>query len=136
MSGGVFDIMLVDDEPAVLKVLTRVLVRAGHTVTACSGIDEAQAHLEKGAKPHLLVTDVALKGSTGKRVARLAQSASPKTRVIFISGYDNLAVGGGHPVLQKPFTPSEFIELVDRVLSAPTSSSALKQEVDFAKRRS
>lgn len=123
-------ILLVDDEPEVLKILTRILKRAGHDVTPCSGVDEAQAALDKGLAPHLLITDVALKGSTGKRVARLAQDKSPKTRVIFISGYSNVAVGG-QPVLQKPFTPTELIELVDRVMSAPNSEIARAQESEF-----
>lgn len=127
--------MVVDDEPQVLKLMTRMLQRAGHNVLACEGIDEAQAHLEKGAKPHVLITDVVLKGSTGKRVARMAADLSPKTRTIFISGYDNVAVGG-QPVVQKPFTPVELIEVVDRVLSAPTNASARQRENEFVKRRS
>lgn len=135
MSGGPADVMVVDDEPQVLQLLVRILKRGGHQVTACAGIDEAQAHLDKGAKPHLLITDVVLKGSTGKRVARLAQDMSPRTRVIFISGYDNIAVGG-QPVLQKPFTPAELIEVVDRVLAAPSNTAAREQEADFAKKRS
>lgn len=130
VSGGPASVMVVDDEPEVLKLLVRILQRAGHDVTACAGIDEAHAHLAKGKMPALLITDVVLKGSTGKRVARLVQDKSPKTRVIFISGYDNVAVGG-QPVLQKPFTPNELAELVDRVLAAPSQAQATQAEAVF-----
>lgn len=127
-------ILLVDDDQQVLAVLTRMLQRAGHEVMPCGSVEEAQRHLTNGLKPTLLITDVALGTSTGKRVAESVQRQSPKTRVIFISGYANIAVGG-QPVLQKPFSSKELIELVDQVLSADTQSGAHRLESEFAASR-
>jgi len=109
-------IMLVDDEPGILRLLTRVLVRAGHRVFACAGFEEVKTLLDKGIQPDVLVTDVVLRNSTGKRVADAVWQASPRAKVIFISGYGNITVGG-HPVLQKPFKHHELTELIDHVLS-------------------
>ncbi len=108
-------VMLVDDEPGILKLITRILVRAGHRVFACAGFEEAKDLLDKGIQPDVLVTDVVLRNSTGKRVADVVLQAWPRTKVIFISGYGNITVGG-HPVLQKPFKHDELIELIDQVL--------------------
>ncbi len=116
-------ILLVDDEPNVLQVIALMLRRAGHTVYPCAGFEAAQQHLVKGIMPDLLITDVVLRESTGKRVATAVQQMSPGTRVIFISGYANVAVGG-QPVLQKPFSPNELVTLVDKVLSSSTSTGA------------
>lgn len=107
---------MVDDEHGVVMVLTRVLTQAGHKVIGCSSGEEAQKHIEAGLRPDLLITDVILDGTNGKKVAALIQKASPETRVIFISGYPSLSVGD-HPVLQKPFDLNELVELVDKALS-------------------
>lgn len=130
-STGPFDILLVDDEPEVLRMMTRILRMAGHDVHACSGLPGAEAHLYSGVKPDLLITDVVLNGSTGKRVAAVVQEKSPKTRTLFMSGYGNLAVGG-QPVLQKPFKNQELIQLIDQVMSATNKATAHEREEAFA----
>ncbi len=133
-TAGPFRILLVDDEPDVRQMLSRVLRQAHHEVTACSGLEEAEAYLATGAKPDLLITDVVLRASTGKLVASLVQEKSPKTRVMFISGYGNVAVGG-QPVLQKPFKNHELIALIDEVMSASSRASAHQHEEAFAQSR-
>lgn len=109
-------IMLVDDEPSILRVMVRMLEQAGHEVLSCRSFEEAKNHLDEGIKPDLLITDVVLNGSTGKRVAAAVNAVSPKTKMIFMSGYANIAIGG-HPVLQKPFKRQELFELVDQALA-------------------
>lgn len=126
-------ILLVDDDPNVLTVIARFLRRAGHEVFACSGFEAAQVHLVNGVEPDLLITDVVLRESTGKRVAAAVKQLCPKTRVIFISGYGNIAVG--EPVLQKPFAAAELIVLVDQVMAADTVSDARELESTFAANR-
>ena len=126
--------MLVDDDSQVLLVLKRMLERAGHQVVPCGSVEEAQRHLTKGLKPALLITDVVLGNSTGKRIASIVEHHSPKTRTIFISGYDNVAVAG-QPVLQKPFSSKELIDLVNQVLSAKSDSGAFRLESEFAASR-
>lgn len=119
-------IMLVDDEPMVLKVLARTLKQQGHEVIACSGFEEAQAQLAKGISPDLLITDIVLRSSTGKRVATSVQEQSPRTKVVFMSGYSNVSVGG-HAVLQKPFSNEELTTIVEQALS---SGNAVDDAVD------
>lgn len=110
-------ILLVDDEPSILRVMARMLEQAGHDVLTCGSFEEAQVHLDEGIKPDLLITDVVLKGSTGKRVAAAVTEKSPHTRIVYMSGYGNVAIGG-HPVLRKPFKRHELFELVDQALPA------------------
>jgi DNA-binding NtrC family response regulator len=129
-STGPFDILLVDDEPVVLRVITRILRMAGHDVSACSGLPGVEAYLYAGARPDLLITDVVLNGSTGKRVAAVVQEKSPKTRTLFMSGYGNIAVGG-QPVISKPFKNHELIELIDQVMSASSNATAHEREEEF-----
>jgi FixJ family two-component response regulator len=123
--------MLVDDDPTVLKAITRMLRLAGHEVHACSGLVGVEAHLYGGTRPDLLITDVVLTGSTGKLIAAVVKEKSPTTRALFISGYGNVAVGG-QPVLQKPFRASELVEFIDQVMSASSNTDARELEEAFA----
>ncbi len=115
--------MLVDDEPLVLRVVARTLKHCGYQVISCSGVEEAEAHLEKGVSPDLLITDIVLRSSTGKRVATVVQERSPKTKVVFMSGYGNVSVGIG-PVLQKPFSREDLTAIVERALSGGNAVEA------------
>ena len=128
-----YTILLVDDDPEVLKVISRFLRRVGHQVFACSGFEEAQVHLVNGINPDLLITDIVLRASTGKRVAAAVKQLSPSTRVIFISGYGNVSVGG--PVLQKPFAPHELTSLVDEVMSAEAEDEVHDESVAIARKK-
>lgn len=127
-------VLVVDDEPAVLRVIVRILEQAGHKVFPCRGMDDVQTHLANGLKPSLLITDVVLGTSTGKRVAAAVSKASPGTRVVFVSGYGNVAVPG-QLVLQKPFSRQELVDLVDQVLSAESADSVREQESAFLSSR-
>lgn len=108
-------ILLVDDEADVLRVLIRMLKRAGHEVIGCVDVNEVQWHISNGLRPDLLITDIVLPGSNGRKVAALVKLASPKTKVVYISGA-NVTISE-HNVLQKPFTSQELVELVDQVLA-------------------
>lgn len=127
-------IVVVDDDAVVLRTLVRILTRAGHEVLPCGSYEEVEARLAQATKPDLVITDVVLDGSTGHRVANLVRRLSPCTRLVFISGYGNVAVPG-HLVLDKPFTPNELVNLVDQVLSASTSADAHAREAAFSASR-
>jgi DNA-binding NtrC family response regulator len=127
-------ILLVDDEPGVLRIMTRILERAGHEVRLCSTCAEVEALLTSGLRPHLVITDVVLDGGTGNCVAAIVRRLSPGTRVVFMSGYGNVGVPG-QCVLHKPFSARELVELVDQVLSAGSPDVALERGVAFEARR-
>ncbi len=124
-------IMVVDDEPNVIVIMTRVLDAAGHKVIGCKSCDEVQARLDEGLRPAMAITDVVLDGCTGKRVASILRRVSPRTRVVFMSGYDNVALPSQQRVLLKPFAARELVELVEQVLSAEDAAEALQRGEAF-----
>lgn len=127
-------ILIVDDEAYVQRTMTRILERVGHEVIVCGSCEEVAERLARGLKPDLVITDVVLEGSTGKRVASVVRMVSPRSRIVFMSGYEKVVVPG-HLVLHKPFTPRELVELVDQVLSADSDEAAVKRYTAFAASR-
>ena len=117
-------ILLVEDEPALRQLVTRMLEGAGYTVLAAGNAVEAQAHVDGHVGPiHLLLTDVILPGLDGPTLARQLVAAHPGLRVLFTSGYtDDKRLQAGdspHHFLAKPFTVAELTRKV-RAALAPT----------------
>ena len=112
---GTETVLLVEDEPAVREVATRMLREQGyHVLVATNGEEAIQIARARSGEPiHLLVTDVVMPRLSGKAVADQLKTIRPEMKVLFISGYSDDALmrhGAAESVslnfLQKPFSPS------------------------------
>jgi two-component system cell cycle sensor histidine kinase/response regulator CckA len=118
-------VLLVEDEPALRRLVQRVLEEAGYTVLAAADGLEALDVAERHSGPlQLLLTDVVMPGLSGPELVRQLHSARPGLEVLYMSGYNDsrLANRGIEQakvnLLSKPFTPDELVERV-RALIAP-----------------
>ena len=80
-------ILLVDDEPALLRLGARALEAAGHIVLAAGDGYAALEILESGARPDIIATDVSMPGMDGVALARAALGLQPALPVLLLSGY-------------------------------------------------
>ncbi len=122
--GGAETVLLVEDDPLVLRTAKRVLESLGYAVRTASHGDDAISLIEAGLKFDLLLTDVILPGCDGHTVYRHARQKRADVRVLFMSGYTDdfiaeksITEAGGH-FLHKPFTPDELAAEVRDVLDA------------------
>lgn len=108
-------ILVVDDDPQVLEVISTFLSLDGHAVFKASQGKEA---LEKfKLQPlDLVITDRAMPGISGSEVASFIKKASPHLPVIMLSGFGDFMQAAG----EKP-------EGVDMVLSKPVTLGALRK---------
>ncbi|HEX6433729.1 MAG TPA: ATP-binding protein, partial [Gemmatimonadales bacterium] len=122
-------ILLVEDEPTVRHMTSRVLQEYGYGVVEANGGHQALGVLERGERIDLLVTDVILSGMDGPELARRAVGLVPELPVLFMSGYtdDEIVRRGllqaGQPFLQKPFTPEALASEVAELLKARAARS-------------
>jgi PAS domain S-box-containing protein len=125
-SRGEETVLLVEDESAVRGFIAEALRRQGYLVIEAADGDQAidTAHGHAGVI-HLLVTDLAMPGMTGRELARFLIHERPGLRVLFISGYSDQRAeprgseGGPEAFLQKPFTSLVLARQVRQVLDAP-----------------
>jgi PAS domain S-box-containing protein len=104
-------VLAVDDDPAVLALLERMLRSLGFEVTTATNGRDAIAALESRGFD-LVVTDVAMPEMDGLAVARTAERRGD-VPVLFVTGCTQEELGrrgipGGAAVIQKPFTPDDF----------------------------
>ncbi len=123
MTDGGARILVVDDSPATLEVVGRILSGNGHRVETASNVANAVRKLE-GATPDLVITDFRMPGGDGLDLVRHVRENFPDTAVIMLTGFPSIegaveaVKGGAEAYLTKPFTRDELLETVERVLHA------------------
>jgi len=111
-------ILVVEDDPAILALVDRLLTSRGHTVLTANDPDDAAFVLaEHGRAPDMLLTDLVLAGQSGLDYARSLKKTYPSMKVAFMTGWAHRAPqaqrSGLGPVLHKPFTARELYEIVE-----------------------
>lgn len=114
-------VLLVDDEPGLLRAARFGLQRAGFGVEVAFEAEEALARLAAGFAPCLLATDVTMPGMDGTELARAARDLRPDLPILLLSGYPASAVapdllGQGVQFLAKPHTTEALLAAVWRAL--------------------
>ncbi|TBR17427.1 response regulator [bacterium] len=120
-----FNILLVDNEIAVVKAFQRQLENAGYAVKA---FDSGQDAIEAAKLEHFDIAyiDLVMPGLNGVEICRKIKELSPKTEVILISGYpddiivkgvgDFIKAGGRDKILRKPLLNNELLEITKELI--------------------
>jgi len=121
-------IVVVDDEPAIVRMCVQVLQSKGHVVHGFTRADEALGHLT-GQAADLLVVDYKMPELSGLEFIQRAWALRPGVRVVMITAHGTREVmtkaneSGVQTVVLKPFTPAELAEGVARAVGQRTQES-------------
>ncbi|MCG8552907.1 MAG: PAS domain S-box protein [Desulfobacterales bacterium] len=121
--GGHETILLVEDEPSILKVTMGMLELKGYTLIAAATPGEAIdiAHTYS-SEIHLLMTDVVMPQMNGRDLAENICNHRPNLKCLFMSGYTANVIAHhgvldqGVNFIQKPFTMDSLFAKVRQVL--------------------
>jgi DNA-binding response OmpR family regulator len=132
-------ILLVEDEPAILGLLTSVVSRDGYTVLKARSTEEALLRFEENdGFVDLLIADVTLPTSSGVHLAVELRALLPFLRIILTSGYPSPLWDGQDAdelsdlpsdsviTLQKPFRPESLLEHIHRMIGLSMSPKVAK----------
>jgi sigma-B regulation protein RsbU (phosphoserine phosphatase) len=123
-SGGTHDILIVDDTPANLHLLSEMLTQRGYRVRAVTSGSRALASAQL-SRPDLILLDIKMPEMNGYQVCQQLKS-NAQTReapVIFISALDELQdkvhafAVGGVDYITKPFQVEEVVARVETHLA-------------------
>ncbi|MFO7859958.1 MAG: transporter substrate-binding domain-containing protein [Desulfosalsimonas sp.] len=116
-------VLLVEDEPGIMKMGQIMLQRLGYEVLVADSPAGALAQArDHGGPIHLLITDVVMPEMNGRRLAEAVESMCPEIKVLYMSGYtaDVIANHGvldkGLHFIEKPFSIRELAVKIEHVL--------------------
>ena len=129
---NVVKVLIVDDDRAVRRMLTRLLEQAGHTVQAARDGREGLGLLSEDQDYDLVLLDLHLPRVSGTDVLRLLKQRFPTLPVIVLSAYVNIGSAksrdltqkhGAIHVFSKPFDGNKLLAAVSE-LGYPTSTAS------------
>ena len=124
-------ILVVEDEPAVLRATCRMLELEGFSCIPVGDADQALEALGAGQIPDLMVIDIRLPGMRGPELALRIHTHYPRIPVLFVSGW-----AGGladralldkmqWKFLAKPYQPDTLVDAARRMLgTGPATEGA------------
>jgi two-component system, cell cycle sensor histidine kinase and response regulator CckA len=134
-------ILVVDDEPVVLAVTTRILADAGYLAVEAPNAREALRVLELGDQPiDLVITDVVMPETDGHALGRLIAERYPGLPVVYMSAYPARDVfhrgppEASAPFLLKPFSAEALAALVRDLLAGNAVTSGRSPTCEHADR--
>jgi PAS domain S-box-containing protein len=123
-----FRILIIDDDPVVIKSLRDILEGEGQIVTTAqggqSGIDTFKAAFESDDPFEVVVTDLGMPYVDGRKVAKTVKEVSPLTPVILLTGWGQRLVAEG-----------DIPPHVDRVVNKPPRLRELREALKSLSQR-
>jgi len=120
-------IMLVEDEPSVLAVSSKMLEKMNYdvviTISASEAMEKAKQYLNRNKSINLLITDVVMPEMNGKELSSKLTKIHPCMKTLFISGYPKSYITDKEIsesqiyFLQKPFTAELLSDKINEVLN-------------------
>jgi DNA-binding NtrC family response regulator len=113
-------VVAIDDNPATLEVVARVLAPHGYAVRTAAGLAEAMALLAR-EPADVVITDLRMPGEDGLAVVRTVREQFPDTEIMMLTGYPSVEGAvhamrdGAAEYLAKPFTAEELVDAVERL---------------------
>src|SRR6201981_3780805 len=127
-------ILLVDDEPGMLRYIKTLLEVDDYKVETATTGEEALQRVEKGLQPDLILLDVLMPGIDGLQTLEQLRQKRPGVKVVMLSCVnDTRKVGqamklGAQDYLTKPFQKAELDSVID--LSLGEGKQTVSGEVE------
>ncbi|MFC3995369.1 response regulator transcription factor [Nocardiopsis sediminis] len=115
------DVLIVDDEPNILELLTASLTLSGFAARGAADADSALAAVH-AAVPDIAVLDVSLPGRDGFAVARELRTVAPRLPVLFLTARNSVEDrltglrAGADDYVAKPFSLQEVVLRIHAIL--------------------
>jgi two-component system OmpR family response regulator len=136
-NGGPARVLVVDDEPNIVDVISMALRYEGFEVASAGTGSEALAQV-RDTRPHVMLLDVMLPDMEGFDVARRLGAERARVPIIFLTARDatedrvrGLTVGGDDYVT-KPFSLEELVARVRALLRRSGAAEATSSVLTFA----
>ncbi len=115
-------ILLVDDEPDILKFLVEMLGKSGYATIPKPDAESALSIIRKGMQIDLVITDIRMPGMSGLELTTILRQILPSVPIIMLTGYGNVETylksmnSGVFEYVTKPIQARELRRIVKTAL--------------------
>ena len=110
-------VLVIDDEPAICRIVAHTLKRNGFEVDSVSDPNEVE-HTVQGSQFDVILLDRSMGGMRGSSLVPLLRSQAPGAKILYFTGEfvesDEVAAVDG--VVQKPVNSKQLTETLRSVL--------------------
>jgi len=131
-------ILLVDDDPALRKLLATTFEVADVDVLEAENAEAARRHIRRG-HPSVIVLDVNMPGTTGLELCRELKDDAKTSGIpiVLLTGADGGTApaakeAGADAIVRKPFSPLELLATVQRVTEGLRPAPSRVEQVRIA----
>jgi DNA-binding response OmpR family regulator len=121
-------ILVVEDDPAILDLVSLILDEAGFEVLRASSAVQAEFVAGSFPRPiHLLLSDVVMPDVSGPALAERLKAQRPDMRVMLMSGFADgamLVLNHGWYFIQKPFLAGALLARINDLLRSDVPAQA------------
>jgi len=133
-------VYIVDDDPAVLKSLARLLRSAGLAAATFSSPREFLAQYDPGL-PGCLLLDVAMPGLNGLELQKALTAQGRELQIVFLTGHGDIPMSveamkrGALDFLTKPVSDDDLLRAVRGAIEKDRTARQARAELDDIKER-
>lgn len=122
-------IVIIDDEAAILELMSKLCRQSGHTVFGCLTGNEGLSAI-RNQKPDLVIVDLRIGDVNGLDIVKMCRAEFPDLAVIMVTGHGSVETAveamrlGAFDYLTKPFDLGDMIKTVNLALQKGASPAA------------
>jgi EAL domain-containing protein (putative c-di-GMP-specific phosphodiesterase class I) len=132
---GMKQVLLVDDDEALLRVTARVLARSGYRITCAASGVQATAELAVQSFD-LVISDIHMPGMNGIQLLRATREHDPDVQVVLVTGKPDVSSAaaaveyGAFQYLVKPVNGEHLCTVVDLAVDASRAARIKREFVE------
>ncbi len=131
-------VLIVDDEPNAIKVLSAILSEEGYEISTASNAELAMSQLEASSRSiDAVITDMKMPGKSGMQLFEYVTESHPDVPVIFLTAYgtvDSAVQAVTRGAFYYFIKPPDYVKLKS-ILARAVEQRQLKRELEELKKR-
>ncbi|MFT4638881.1 MAG: DNA-binding NtrC family response regulator [Verrucomicrobiales bacterium] len=126
-------IVIIDDEAAVLKMMSQLCERLGHETYAFQTGTEGMAFIRRNT-PEILIVDLKIGDMDGLDIIQQCHIQFPDMAIIMVTGYGSVKIAvdamkyGAFDYLSKPFELDDLQRIINRAVTAGPRTAQIKDD--------